>query len=42
VKVSAWRLGIFGLVLILMMRFRPAGLLPEERHRREFHPREGK
>jgi branched-chain amino acid transport system permease protein len=34
-KVSGWKLFIFGAVLILMMRFRPAGLLPEERHRRE-------
>jgi ABC-type branched-subunit amino acid transport system permease subunit len=25
---SNWRLLIFGLVLILMMRFRPEGLLP--------------
>lgn len=34
-KLSMWRLGIFGLVLILMMRFRPAGLLPEARHQHE-------
>jgi branched-chain amino acid transport system permease protein len=37
-KLSMWRLGIFGVVLILMMRFRPAGLLPEERHKHELHP----
>jgi branched-chain amino acid transport system permease protein len=37
-KVSAWRLMIFGIVLILMMRFRPEGLLPEERRKRELHP----
>ncbi len=30
-KVSAWKLMIFGMVLILMMRFRPEGLLPEAR-----------
>jgi len=30
-KVSGWKLSIFGMVLILMMRFRPAGLLPEKR-----------
>lgn len=36
-KLSMWRLGIFGGVLILMMRFRPAGLLPEERHQHELH-----
>ena len=37
-KVSGWKLIIFGLVLILMMRFRPEGLLPETRHQRELHP----
>jgi branched-chain amino acid transport system permease protein len=37
-KVSGWKLIIFGGVLILMMRFRPEGLLPEARHRRELHP----
>lgn len=37
-KVSGWRLMIFGLVLILMMRFRPEGLLPESRVQRELHP----
>ena len=36
---SNWKLMIFGLALILMMRFRPEGLLPsaacsEMRHRR--------
>ena len=36
-KVSGWKLMIFGLVLILMMRFRPEGLLPEERQKRELH-----
>jgi branched-chain amino acid transport system permease protein len=37
-KVSGWKLFIFGMVLILMMRFRPAGLIPEERHARELDP----
>jgi branched-chain amino acid transport system permease protein len=37
-KVSGWKLIIFGAVLILMMRFRPEGLLPETRHQRELHP----
>jgi len=37
-KVSGWKLIIFGLVLILMMRFRPEGLLPEARQKRELHP----
>ena len=34
-KVSGWRLLIFGLVLVVMMRFRPAGLLPEARRKHE-------
>jgi branched-chain amino acid transport system permease protein len=37
-KLSMWRLGIFGGVLILMMRFRPEGLLPEARRKHELHP----
>jgi branched-chain amino acid transport system permease protein len=37
-KISAWKLMVFGLVLIIMMRFRPEGLLPEERRQRELHP----
>jgi branched-chain amino acid transport system permease protein len=37
-KVSGWKLMIFGAVLIVMMRFRPEGLLPETRQRRELHP----
>jgi branched-chain amino acid transport system permease protein len=37
-KVSGWRLAIFGLALILMMRFRPEGLFPAERQKRELHP----
>ena len=36
--MSGWRLCIFGLALILMMRFRPEGLLPAARQRRELHP----
>lgn len=34
---SNWKLAIFGLALILMMRFRPEGLLPSQRVRRELH-----
>jgi branched-chain amino acid transport system permease protein len=34
-KVSGWRLLIFGAVLIVMMRFRPAGLIPESRRKHE-------
>jgi branched-chain amino acid transport system permease protein len=39
-KLSMWRLGIFGVVLIVMMRFRPEGLLPEARRKHELHPEE--
>jgi len=34
---SNWKLMIFGLVLIVMVRFRPEGLLPSKRVRHEFH-----
>lgn len=34
---SNWRLMIFGLALILMMRFRPEGLLPSARMQQELH-----
>lgn len=34
---SNWRLMIFGLALIVMMRFRPEGLLPSQRIQREMH-----
>ena len=36
-KFSSWKLMIFGLALILMMRFRPEGLLPSVRTKRELH-----
>ena len=39
-KVSGWRLFIFGLALILMMRLRPEGLLPAARQKLELHPEE--
>ena len=39
-KLSMWRLGVFGIILILMMRFRPEGLLPEARRKHELHPEE--
>jgi branched-chain amino acid transport system permease protein len=35
---TGWRLAVFGLALILMMRFRPEGLFPSNRVRREMHP----
>jgi branched-chain amino acid transport system permease protein len=34
---SNWKLMIFGLALILMMRFRPEGLLPSRHVEAEFH-----
>ncbi len=39
-KVSGWRLSVFGLALILMMRFRPEGILPGKRMQHELHPEE--
>jgi branched-chain amino acid transport system permease protein len=35
--VSEYRLLIFGLLLVLMMRFRPEGLVPSQRRQLEFH-----
>jgi branched-chain amino acid transport system permease protein len=32
-----YRLLIFGLALVVMMRFRPEGIVPSQRRRREFH-----
>ncbi len=40
-KVSGWRLFIFGAALILIMRYRPEGLLPAARMKHELHPEEG-
>jgi branched-chain amino acid transport system permease protein len=34
---SNWKLMIFGLALIVTVRFRPEGLLPSRRLRHEFH-----
>lgn len=34
---SNWRLMVFGIALVLMMRFRPEGLLPSSRVKRELH-----
>ena len=39
-RFSSWRLMIFGLALILMMRFRPEGLLPASRVKLEMHERD--
>jgi len=35
--ISEYRLLAFGLLLILMMRFRPEGLIPSQRRQLEFH-----
>ena len=37
---TGWRLIVFGLALILMMRFRPEGIVPSVRVRHELHPGE--
>jgi branched-chain amino acid transport system permease protein len=37
---TGWRLAVFGLALILMMRFRPEGLFPSNRMKHELHPDE--
>ena len=37
---TGWRLIVFGLALILMMRFRPEGLIPSTRVKHELHPDE--
>jgi branched-chain amino acid transport system permease protein len=36
-RFTTWKLMIFGLVLILMMRFRPEGIWPSKRMQRELH-----
>lgn len=35
---AGWKLFVFGMVLILMMRFRPEGLIPSNRVKEELHP----
>jgi branched-chain amino acid transport system permease protein len=40
-KFGFWKLMVFGLALILVMRFRPEGLLPSSRMKHELHPDEG-
>jgi branched-chain amino acid transport system permease protein len=37
---TGWRLALFGLALILMMRFRPEGIIPSSRMKHELHPDE--
>jgi branched-chain amino acid transport system permease protein len=36
-QVNEYRLLAFGLLLVLMMRFRPEGLVPSKRRQLEFH-----
>jgi len=36
-EMKDWKFMIYGLSLVLMMRFRPEGLIPEERIAHEFH-----
>jgi branched-chain amino acid transport system permease protein len=37
---SDYRILIFGLALVLFMRFRPEGMIPSRRRRQEFHESE--
>jgi branched-chain amino acid transport system permease protein len=36
-EFSEYRLLVFGAALVMMMLYKPEGLLPEETHRRELH-----
>lgn len=40
--LNSWKLMIFGVALVLMMRFRPEGLLPSSRIQKELHHEETK
>jgi branched-chain amino acid transport system permease protein len=35
VEVAKYEFGIYGVIIVLMMLFRPVGLIPERRHKRE-------
>ena len=37
-QFTGWRLFVFGMALILMMRFRPEGIIPSNRMTNELHP----
>ena len=39
-QFTGWRLSVFGLALILMMRFRPEGIIPASRVKADVHPDE--
>jgi branched-chain amino acid transport system permease protein len=36
IEITKYQFGIYGLIIVLMMLFRPVGLIPEGRRRREF------
>jgi branched-chain amino acid transport system permease protein len=35
IEVTKYQFGIYGVIIVLMMLFRPVGLIPERRHKRE-------
>jgi len=35
IEVAKYQFGIYGVIIVLMMLFRPTGLIPERRHKRE-------
>jgi branched-chain amino acid transport system permease protein len=35
IEVAKYQFGIYGIIIVLMMLFRPAGLIPERRHKVE-------
>jgi branched-chain amino acid transport system permease protein len=35
VEIAKYQFGIYGVIIVLMMLFRPTGLIPERRHKRE-------
>jgi branched-chain amino acid transport system permease protein len=41
IEVPKYKFGIFGIMLILMMLFRPQGIIPSARRKAEFEEREG-
>jgi branched-chain amino acid transport system permease protein len=36
IEVPKYQFGIYGIIIVLMMLFRPQGLIPERRRKREF------
>jgi branched-chain amino acid transport system permease protein len=39
IEVAKYQFGIYGTIIVLMMLFRPVGLIPERRHKREMEER---